>query len=395
LVASVASRHLKDAKHTYDSEHPLHTFSIGIEGSPDLLAARQVAKVLGTNHHEFHFTVQEGLDALYDLIYYIESYEQVRAAVPMYLLARKIKAMGLKVILSGEGADEMFGGYLYFHKAPNPEEFHKETVRKVMRLHQWDVLRANKAPFAFGLEPRVPFLDKSFLQLVMNIDPKEKTCDLKSKPDGKHPKLEKYILRKAFDDPSDPYLPEAVLWRQKEQFSDGVGYDWVDGLKDYAQKVVTDEMWAERHQRFPEHTPSTREYYLLQSIFHEHFPSRHALNTVPTGLSIACSTPEAVSWDESWANTHEISGRAMKDVHTAGSSFDYDRRQDKSDHSHPVGGTIIGEPIPSTPDLEKPLDIKHGAIANGLANGYTKDAVHLAKQAKLADGVRSMANGAA
>jgi len=321
LVASVAMRHLQEAENAFDRGQPLHTFSIGIKGSPDLVNARKVAEFLGTRHHEFHFTVEEGIDALKDLIWHIESYEQVRAAVPMYLLARRIKAMGIKVVLSGEGADEVFGGYLYFHKAPNREEFQKELVRKVTRLHQWDVLRANKSCFAFGLEARVPFLDKAFLQLAMNIDPAEKMCDREDKPDGVHPRSEKYILRKAFDTPERPFLPESVLWRQKEQFSDGVGYDWVDGLKEYANKVVTDEMWADRFNRFPEHTPRTREYYLLRSLFEQQYPSKSALDTVPKGLSIACSTPEAVSWDPSWANTHEISGRAILDVHASADGF--------------------------------------------------------------------------
>eukprot|EP01025_Chloroclados_australasicus_P018846 TRINITY_DN2003_c1_g1_i6.p1 TRINITY_DN2003_c1_g1~~TRINITY_DN2003_c1_g1_i6.p1 ORF type:complete len:649 (-),score=79.24 TRINITY_DN2003_c1_g1_i6:1644-3590(-) len=320
LVASVAVRHLKESRNAFDTQHPLNTFSIGIKGSPDLKAARKVADFLGTNHHEFHFTVQEGIDALHDLIYHIESFEQVRAAVPMYLLARRIKAMGIKVVLSGEGADEIFGGYLYFHKAPNPVEFHNETVRKVDRLHMWDVLRANKAPFAHGLETRVPFLDKKFLDVCMNIDPADKMCDLKQKPDGVHKKLEKYILRKAFDVPEHPYLPEEVLFRQKEQFSDGVGYDWVDGLKDYAEKFVTDEMWSNREYRFPKNTPRNKEYYLLRSIFEEHFPSEAAVDTVPTGLSVACSTPEAVAWDPSWDGQHEISGRAVQ-VHESANGF--------------------------------------------------------------------------
>lgn len=318
LVASVAVRHIKEATNAFDREHKLHTFSTGIAGSPDLKAARRVADFLGTEHHEFTFTVEEGIDALHDLIWHIESYEQVRAAVPMYLLARRIKALGIKVVLSGEGADEELGGYLYFHKAPNSAEYHKECVRLVARLHQWDVMRANKAPFAFGIETRVPFLDKEFLSVAMNIDAAYKMPDLNSKPDAVHPKLEKYILRKAFDDPSNPYLPEEVLWRQKEQFSDGVGYDWVDGLKEHAEKVISDDMWDNREVRFPEHTPRTREYYLLRSIFESHFPHKDALKTVPKGLSIACSTPEALAWDPEWANMHEISGRAIKDVHTAG-----------------------------------------------------------------------------
>ena len=319
LVAAIAARHLKQAANAFDTDHPLHTFSIGIAGSPDLVAARSVAAHLGTQHHEFTFTVQEGLDAVSDLIYYIESYEQVRAAVPMYLLSRKIKALGFKVVLSGEGADEIFGGYLYFHKSPSAEEFHAETVRKVTRLHQWDVLRANKAPFAFGLEPRVPFLDRGFLDLAMQIDPAAKMCDASEKPDGRHPKIEKYVLRKAFD--GQDYLPEAVLWRQKEQFSDGVGYDWVDGLKAYAARVVSDADFDARATRFPVAPPTTKEYYLLRSLFEAHYPSQCALDTVPKGLSIACSTPEAVSWDAAWAGTHEISGRAMKGVHDAADGF--------------------------------------------------------------------------
>jgi asparagine synthase (glutamine-hydrolysing) len=329
LVASVAVRHIREATNaggvtSYDPAHKLHTFSIGIGGSPDLVAARRVAAYLGTVHHEFTFTVEEGIDALGDLIWHIESYEQVRAAVPMYLLARRIKALGIKVVLSGEGADEELGGYLYFHKAPSPAEYHRECVRLVARLHQWDVLRANKAPFAFGVETRVPFLDKEFLEVAMNIDAAHKMPNLAERPDGVHAKLEKYILRKAFDTPEEPYLPEEVLWRQKEQFSDGVGYDWVDGLKAHAGRVVTDEMWAARGERFPEHTPRTREYYLLRSLFESHFPHPCALDTVPKGLSIACSTPEALAWDPEWADSHEISGRAIKAVHDGGAGFEED-----------------------------------------------------------------------
>lgn len=327
LVASVAVRHIKDASNAYDKHHKLHTFSIGLPGSPDLIAARQVATFLGTIHHEFTFTVQEGLDALEDLIWHIESFEQVRAAVPMYILTRKIKAMGIKVVLSGEGADEAFGGYLFFHKAPSASEYHSETVRLLNRLHEWDVLRANKAPFAWGVETRVPFLDKAFLELVMNTDPTDKMIDLKSKPDGVHPRIEKFILRKAFDTPEQPYLPDNVLYRQKEAFSDGVGYSWVDGLKEYANSVVTDAEWEARADRFPNQPPVTREYYLLRSIFQKHFPSESAYNTVPRGLSIACSTPHAISWDASWANSHEISGRAMAGVHE---SSDHLMRLDES-----------------------------------------------------------------
>ena len=269
----------------------LHTFSIGLKGAPDLAAAQKVADYIGTIHHGFEFTAEEGIDALRDVIWHIESYEQLRASVPMYLLSRKIKAMGYKVVLSGEGADEVYGGYLYFHKAPSPAAFHEETVRKTSRLHQWDVLRANKSTFAFGIEARVPFLDKAFLNVSMNLDPAEKMCDRNSRPDGVHPRIEKYLLRKAFDTPENPYLPEDVLWRQKEQFSDGVGYDWVDALKDYADTVITDEMFDARSERFPEHTPVNKEYYLLRSIFEEHYPHKSALDTVPKGVSIACSTP--------------------------------------------------------------------------------------------------------
>lgn len=337
LVASVAVRHLAQAVNAYDREHKLHTFSVGMPGSPDLIAARKVADFLGTEHHEFTFTVEEGIDALRDLIWHIESYEQVRASVPMYILSRRIKALGLKVVLSGEGADEVFGGYLYFHKAPNPAEYHRECVRLVRRLYQFDVMRANKAPFAFGLESRVPFLDKEFLQMAMNIDPADKAPNLAEKPDGVHPKLEKYILRKAFDTPEAPYLPDDVLYRQKEQFSDGVGYDWVDGLKVHANKVVSDEMWEKRAERFPEATPRTKEYYLLRSLFEEQFPHPDALKTVPKGLSIACSTPEAVAWDPDWANTHEISGRAIKSVHSAGHAFKYE----KTPLVHGIGNGVL------------------------------------------------------
>ncbi|CAG9460254.1 unnamed protein product [Pedinophyceae sp. YPF-701] len=319
LVAAIAVKHLKEAEHTYAMKK-LKTFSIGLPGAPDLEAARKVADQLGTDHYEFTFSVEDGIDALRDLIWMIESFEQVRAAVPMYLLSRKIKAMGTKMVLSGEGADEIFGGYLYFHKAPSAEEFHKETVRKTSRLHQWDVLRANKSTFAWGLEARVPFLDRDFLNYCMDVDAADKMIDMSDKPDGVHPRMEKYLLRKAFDTPDDPYLPAEVLWRQKEQFSDGVGYNWVDGLKEYCHKVVTDDMWAKRAERFPEHTPRTREYYHLRDLFEQQFPGAHALETIPKGLSVACSTPEAVSWDPEWENLHEISGRAVK-VHDSSHGF--------------------------------------------------------------------------
>lgn len=318
LVASIASRHMpvgKDGK-----KEKLHTFCIGIKGAPDLKAAREVAEFLGTEHHEFYMTVQDGIDSLREVIYHLESYHQIRAATPHYCLARKIKAMGYKVVLSGEGADETLGGYLYFHKAPTPKDFHQETVRKTTRLYQWDVNRSNKACFAWGLEVRVPFLDKDYLECVMNMDPQDRMCDMSAKPDGVHPKMEKYVLRKAFDVPEDPYLPESVLWRQKEQFSDGVGYSWVDGLVAHSNKVITEEMWAARAERFPEDTPRTKEYYLLRTLFDEEFPNKHADATVAKGLSVACSTPEAVCWVPEWKNMHEISGRAI-DVHAAASEI--------------------------------------------------------------------------
>ena len=317
LIAAIAVRHLKEANNCRGRDERVHTFSIGIRGAPDLEAARKVADHLGTVHHEFHFTVQEGIDAVPDLMYHIESFEQVRAATPMYLLARRIKAMGIKMVLSGEGADELFGGYLYFHKAPSREEFHRECVRKTSRLHLWDVCRANKAPFSFGLETRVPYLDKSVMDKAFSFDPAEKMIDMAAMPDGAHRRMEKYILRKAFDDRENPYLPAEVLWRQKEQFSDGVGWDWVDGLKVHAEQVVTPQMWAVRSKRFPYETPRTKEYYLLRMIFEEHFPEESALLSVPTGKSIACSTPEACLWHKEWANTHEISGRAIASVHVS------------------------------------------------------------------------------
>jgi len=322
LVTAITVKHGHEAENRLDFAEKLQTFSIGIEGAPDLAAARKVADHLGTEHHEFHFTAQEALDAVDDVVYHIESWHQIRASVPMFLLARKIKALGIKMVLSGEGADETLGGYLYFHKAPSPEEFHWETVRKTTRLHQWDVLRANKSTMAWGVEARVPFLDKAVLDLVMSVDPREKMCDLDSRPDGKHPKLEKYLLRKAFDTPEDPYLPEEVLWRQKEQFSDGVGYDWVEGLREHAEAEVSDEAFAARAERWPEDTPPTKEYYLLRSLFEARFPEPCASQTIPDGRSIACSTPEAVAWYPEWEKSvGDISGRAV-DVHDASEGFE-------------------------------------------------------------------------
>ncbi|QDZ19047.1 asparagine synthase [Chloropicon primus] len=312
LVTAIAAKHRDQAKNSLDWSEKLHTFSIGIEGAPDLQNARKVADFLGTEHHEFHFTPEEAIDAVPKVVYHLESWHQVRAAVPMFLLARKIKALGVKMVLSGEGADEALGGYLYFHEAPDAREFHRESVRKTTRLHQWDVLRANKATMANGLEARVPFLDKEVLDLLMTIDPSAKMCDMEAKPDGVHPKMEKYILRKAFDTPEDRYLPEEVLWRQKEQFSDGVGYDWVDGLKNYAEAIISDAEFSLRHERFPEETPQTKEYYFLRSMFEKHFPGERAVATIPDGRSVACSTPEALAWKPEWENQlqGDISGRA-------------------------------------------------------------------------------------
>ncbi|KAK3266080.1 Asparagine synthetase, partial [Cymbomonas tetramitiformis] len=332
LVSSIAARHMSEATESLQWSKKLHSFSIGIKGAPDLQGARMVADFLGTQHHEFHFTPEEALDALPDVVYHLESYEQVRASVPMYLLSRKIKSMGVKMVLSGEGADETLGGYLYFHQAPDREEYHRECVRKTTRLHQWDVLRANKSTQAWGVEARCPFLDKAFLEAVMNLDPSVKMIDMEHKPDGVNPKMEKWVLRKAFDTPEDPYLPESILWRQKEQFSDGVGYDWVDGLKEHAEKEVTDAELANAAERFPDNPPETKEYYLLRSIFEEHFPERCGLETVPVGKSIACSTPEAVSWNPEWEKSvGDISGRAVG-VHVASGGFSVNQSA-KEEHS--------------------------------------------------------------
>ena len=286
----------------------LHSFVIGLDGSPDLAAARKVADHIGTIHHEIHYTIQEGLDAIRDVIYHIETYDvtTIRASTPMYLLARVIKSMGIKMVLTGEGADEIFGGYLYFHKAPNAEEFHKETLRKISKLNLYDCLRANKSLAAWGVEGRVPFLDKEFMDVAMRLNPKDKMAG--------NGKIEKWVVRKAFED----YLPESVTWRQKEQFSDGVGYGWIDTLKQIATDQVSDEMMANAHFRFPINTPMSKEEYLYRSIFSEHFPSDQAAACVPSVPSIACSTAEALAWDESFRNNADPSGRAVKGVHEHG-----------------------------------------------------------------------------
>lgn len=285
----------------------LHSFAVGLKGAPDLAKARLVADYIGTVHHEINYTIQEGLDALRDVIYFIETYDitTVRASVPMYLLARVIKSMGIKMVLSGEGADEIFGGYLYFHKAPSAEEFHKETVRKLSKLHQYDSLRANKSLSAWGVEGRVPFLDKEFLDVAMRTNPKAKMCSL----NGSDPKasMEKRIVREAFED----MLPEEVAWRQKEQFSDGVGYSWIDTLKKITSEAVTDEQMAHAAERFPINTPLCKEEYYYRSIFEEHFPSESAARSVPHEASVACSTAVALEWDEAWKNMNDPSGRAV------------------------------------------------------------------------------------
>ncbi|MCW5520418.1 asparagine synthase B [Aureitalea sp. L0-47] len=283
----------------------LHSFAIGLEGSPDLAAARKVADYLDTVHHEIVFTIQEGIDAIRDVIYHLETYDitTVRASTPMYLMARAIKAMGIKMVLSGEGSDEIFGGYLYFHKAPSPEEFHKETVRKLDKLHQYDCLRANKALAAWGIEGRVPFLDKEFMDVAMRLNPKDKMIT--------EERMEKWILRKAFED----MLPESVAWRQKEQFSDGVGYSWIDTLKEMVDEKVTDEQMANAHFRFPIQPPTSKEEFFYRSIFEDHFPSDAAALSVPSVPSVACSSPVALEWDESFKNMNDPSGRAVAKVH--------------------------------------------------------------------------------
>lgn len=283
----------------------LHSFATGLENSPDLAAAQKVADHLGTIHHEIKFTIQEGIDAIRDVIYHLETYDitTIRASTPMYLMARAIKAMGIKMVLSGEGADEIFGGYLYFHKAPSAKEFHEETVRKLDKLHMYDCLRANKSLAAWGIEGRVPFLDKAFMDIAMNINPSDKMIN------GE--RMEKWILRKAFED----LLPKSVVWRQKEQFSDGVGYSWIDTLKELVEKEVTGKQLANAHLKFPIQTPTSKEEFYYRSIFAEYFPSEAAAKSVPSVPSVACSTPTALEWDESFKNMNDPSGRAVANIH--------------------------------------------------------------------------------
>lgn len=283
----------------------LHSFSVGLEGSPDLAAAQKVANHIGTVHHEIKFTIQEGLDAIKDVVYNLETYDvtTIRASTPMYLMARVIKSMGIKMVLSGEGADELFGGYLYFHKAPNAREFHEETVRKLSKLHMYDCLRANKSLASWGIEGRVPFLDKEFMDVAMRINPQDKMIN------GE--RMEKWVVRKAFED----MLPASVAWRQKEQFSDGVGYSWIDTLKEVVKQEVSDEQLANAKFRFPLQTPTSKEEFYYRSIFEEHFPSDAAALCVPQEASVACSTQIALEWDEAFKNMNDPSGRAVANVH--------------------------------------------------------------------------------
>ncbi|GGY90330.1 asparagine synthase B [Shewanella fodinae] len=307
ITQTYAKRRIEDNDESGAWWPQLHSFAVGLKGAPDLIAAQKVADAIGTIHHEINFTFQEGLDAIKDVIYHLETYDvtTIRAATPMYLMARKIKAMGIKMVLSGEGSDELFGGYLYFHKAPNAQAFHEELIRKLDKLHLYDCLRANKAMAAWGLEARVPFLDKEFMDVAMRLNPNAKM--------SKNGRIEKHILREAFED----MLPAEVAWRQKEQFSDGVGYSWIDGLKAHAAAVVDDKELANAHFRFPYNTPDTKEAYFYRCFFEERFPLESAAKTVPGGKSVACSTPEALAWDASLQGVIDPSGRAVRSVHTA------------------------------------------------------------------------------
>ena len=309
VISAVAERYsemrIEDNSQTKAYWPRLHSFAVGLKGAPDLAKARLVADHIGTVHHEINYTIQEGLDALRDVIYFIETYDvtTVRASTPMYLLARVIKSMGIKMVLSGEGADEIFGGYLYFHKAPDAKAFHEETVRKLSKLHLYDCLRANKSLSAWGVEGRVPFLDKEFLDVAMRTNPQAKMCPGKT--------MEKHIVREAFSD----MLPEEIVWRQKEQFSDGVGYSWIDTLKKMTSEAVSDEQMAHAAERFPINPPKNKEEYYYRSIFAEHFPSDSAARSVPSEASVACSTAIALEWDEAFKNMNDPSGRAVKGVH--------------------------------------------------------------------------------
>ena len=305
LAEKFSEHRIEDGSRTRAYWPRLHSFAVGLKGAPDLAKARLVADHIGTVHHEINYTIQEGLDAIRDVIYFIETYDvtTVRASTPMYLLARVIKSVGIKMVLSGEGADEIFGGYLYFHKAPSAKDFHEETVRKLGKLHLYDCLRANKSLSAWGVEGRVPFLDKEFLDVAMRTNPEAKMCPGTT--------IEKKIVREAFAD----LLPDAVAWRQKEQFSDGVGYSWIDTLKDITARAVSDEQMAHAAERFPINPPKNKEEYYYRSIFAEHFPSDSAARSVPSEASVACSTAIALEWDAAFRNMNDPSGRAVKGVH--------------------------------------------------------------------------------
>lgn len=309
IIAAITKKFASKRIESEDKEtawYPqLHSFAVGLKGSPDLIAAQKAADHIGTVHHEINFTIQEGLDAVRDVIYHLETYDvtTIRASTPMYLLARVIKSMGIKMVLSGEGSDELFGGYLYFHKAPNAQSFHEETVRKIGKLHLYDCLRANKSMSAWGIEARVPFLDKEFMDIAMTFNPEEKMAT--------NGRMEKWSLRKTFES----YLPESIAWRQKEQFSDGVGYNWIDTLREQANQKVSNEDLMKAKEKFPINTPQNKEEYFYRTIFTEHFPSDSAAKCVPSVPSVACSTPEALAWDASFQNLNEPSGRAVSSVH--------------------------------------------------------------------------------
>ena len=309
VISSIAEKfsehRIEDNSQTRAYWPRLHSFAVGLKGAPDLAKAKLVADHIGTVHHEINYTIQEGLDAIRDVIYFIETYDvtTVRASTPMYLLARVIKSMGIKMVLSGEGADEVFGGYLYFHKAPNAKAFHEETVRKLSKLHYYDCLRANKSLSAWGVEGRVPFLDKEFLDVAMRTNPEAKMCPGST--------IEKKIVREAFAD----MLPAEISWRQKEQFSDGVGYSWIDTLKKITSEAVSDEQMAHAAERFPINPPLNKEEYYYRSIFAEHFPSESAARSVNQEASVACSTAIALEWDAAFKNMNDPSGRAVKGVH--------------------------------------------------------------------------------
>ena len=312
IISAIAKKYAARRIESGDTQEAwwpqLHSFVIGLEGSPDVAVSRKVAEHIGSVHHEIKYTIQEGLDAIRDVIYHLETYDvtTVRASTPMYLMARVIKSMGIKMVLTGEGADEIFGGYLYFHKAPDAKAFHEETVRKLSKLHLYDCLRANKSLAAWGVEGRVPFLDKEFLDVAMRLNPQDKL--------SRNGRIEKWVLRKAFED----FLPESVAWRQKEQFSDGVGYGWIDTLKQIASERVTDEQMKSAAYRFPVNPPMSKEEYMYREIFSEHFPSQEAAACVPSVPSVACSTPEALAWDEKFRKNIDPSGRAVMDVHENG-----------------------------------------------------------------------------